>query len=83
MRAKKSIRAWVARDRSGKIFLYRDKPRKDINQWLSPSTQLCGMPSDSFPNVKWEDNEPTRVCIRIAQYDNQKKLFKQYTHKHQ
>lgn len=32
MRAKKSIRAWVARDRSGKIFLYRDKPRKDTNQ---------------------------------------------------
>ena len=83
MRAKKSIRAWVARDRSGKIFLYRDKPRKDTNQWLSPSIQLCGMPSDSFPNVKWEDNEPTRVYIRIAQYDNQKKLFKQYTHKHQ
>jgi hypothetical protein len=66
MRAKKSIRAWVARDRSGKIFLYRDKPRKDTNQWLSPSIQLCGMPSDSFPNVKWEDNEPTRVYIRIA-----------------
>lgn len=43
MRAKKSIRAWVA----------------------------------------WEDNEPTRVYIRIAQYDNQKKLFKQYTHKYQ
>lgn len=64
MRAKKSIRAWVARDRSGKIFLYRDKPRKDTNQWLSPSTQ-------------------SRVYIRIAQYDNQKKLFKQYTHKHQ
>lgn len=31
----------------------------------------------------WEDSEPTRVCIRIAQYDNQKKLFKQYTHKYQ
>lgn len=45
MRAKKSIRAWVARE--------------------------------------WEDNEPTRVYIRIAQYDNQKKLFKQYTHKYQ
>lgn len=50
MRAKKSIRAWVA---------------------------------EAFPNVKWEDNEPTRVYIKIAQYDNQKKLFKQYTHKYQ
>lgn len=51
MRAKKSIRAWVAKE--------------------------------AFPNVKWEDNELTRVYIRIAQYDNQKKLFKQYTHKYQ
>lgn len=59
MRAKKSIRAWVARDRSSKIFLYRDKPRKDTNQWLSPSTQLCGMPSDSFPNVKSEQHSMT------------------------
>lgn len=36
MRAKKSIRAWVAREK------------------------------EAFPNVKWEDNEPTRVYIRIA-----------------
>lgn len=28
-------------------------------------------------------NELTRVYIRIAQYDNQKKLFKQYIHKYQ
>lgn len=55
MRAKKSIRAWVA----------------------------MALPNVSFPNVKWEDDEPTRVYIRIAQYDNQKKLFKQYTHKYQ
>lgn len=43
MRAKKSIRAWVARDSSGRLFL-----------------------SDAFPSIKWKDNEPTRVCIRIA-----------------
>lgn len=53
MRAKKSIRAWVARDSSGRLFLYRNKP-------------ICGMPSDAFPSIKWEDSEPTRVCIRIA-----------------
>lgn len=22
--------------------------------------------SDAFPSIKWKDNEPTRVCIRIA-----------------
>lgn len=51
MRAKKSIRARVAREKNGALFLFCEKP--------------------------------TRVYIRIAQYDNQKKLFKQYTHKYQ
>ena len=69
MRAKKSIRAWVARDKTGSLFLYFSEPLE--------------LPQEAFPNVKWEDNEPTRVYIRIAQYDNQKKLFKQYTHKYQ
>lgn len=63
MRAKKSIRAWVAREKI------------TFNSLV--------LPKEAFPNVKWEDNEPTRVYIRIAQYDNQKKLFKQYTHKYQ
>lgn len=57
MRAKKSIRAWVARDSSGRLFLYRNKPRKSTDG---------GIPSDAFPSIKWKDNEPTRVCIRIA-----------------
>jgi len=43
MRAKKSIRAWVAREKNSLV-----------------------LPKEAFPNVKWEDNEPTRVCIRIA-----------------
>lgn len=47
MRAKKSIRAWVAREKNG-----------TFNSLV--------LPKEAFPNVKWEDNEPTRVCIRIA-----------------
>lgn len=68
---------------SGRLFLYRNKPRKSTDEWLSTSVHVCGIPSDAFPSIKWKDNEPTRVCIRIAQYDNQKKLFKQYTHNYQ
>lgn len=60
MRAKKTIRAWVARDSN------RNKPRKSTDEWLSSSVHVCGMPSDAFPSIKWEDDEPTRVYIRIA-----------------
>lgn len=66
MRAKKSIHAWVARDSNGRLFLYRDKPRKSTIEWLSSSVHVCGIPLDAFPSIKWEDDEPTRVYIRIA-----------------
>lgn len=72
MRAKKSIRTWVAREKKRKSY------------WINLNTfNSLVLPKEAFPNVKWEDNEPTRVYIRIAQYDNQKKLFKQCTHKYQ
>ena len=53
MRAKKSIRAWVARERK--------------SYWINLNTfNSLVLPKEAFPNVKWEDNEPTRVYIRIA-----------------
>lgn len=79
MRAKKSIRA-----KDGALFLFWEKPKKRKSYWTNLNTfNSLVLPEEAFPNVKWEDNEPTRVYIRIAQYDNQKKLFKQYTHKYQ
>ena len=84
MRAKKSIRAWVAREKDGALFLFWEKPKKRKSYWTNLNTfNSLVLPEEAFPNVKWEDNEPIRVYIRIAQYDNQKKLFKQYTHKYQ
>lgn len=84
MRAKKSIRAWVAREKNGALFLFCEKPKKSKSYWINSNTfNSLVLPKEASPSVKWEDNKPTRVCIRIAQYDNQKKLFKQYTHKYQ
>lgn len=65
MRAKKSIRAWVARDKTGSLFLYFSEPLRNKRYWYS-SNQYIELPQEAFPNVKWEDNEPTRVYIRIA-----------------
>lgn len=57
MRAKKSIRAWVAREKMERYFCSVKKPNT-FNSLV--------LPKEAFPNVKWEDNEPTRVYIRIA-----------------
>lgn len=84
MRAKKSIRAWVAREKMERYFCSVKNQKKRKSYWINLNTfNSLVLPKEAFPNVKWEDNEPTRVYIRIAQYDNQKKLFKQYTHKYQ
>ena len=80
---KKSVRMWVARDKDNQLYLYRDKPTKgmasDTIVWLATSFNTIHIDSDLFPSVKWEDNEPTKVIIRLAQYDYKKKHFREYT----
>ena len=58
------IESWAARDMDGKLFLYRDKPIKDKFVWYSPGFSLV-LASASFPEIKWSDEEPTRVLITI------------------
>lgn len=58
------IELWAARDKDGKIYLYRDKPIKDKFVWYSPGFSLR-LTSASFPEIQWSDEEPTRVKITI------------------
>ena len=58
------IESWAARDMDGKLFLYRDKPLKDLTVWYSPGFSLA-LGRTPFPEIKWSDDEPTRVKITI------------------
>ena len=58
------IELWAARDMDGKLFLYRDKPIKAKFVWYSPGFSLV-LASASFPEIKWSDDEPTKVSITI------------------
>ena len=58
------IEAWAARDKDGKIFLYRIKPIKDKFVWYSPGFSLA-LGRTPFPEIKWSDDEPTKVKITI------------------
>lgn len=52
---KKSVRMWVAREKKSKSY------------WINSNTfNSLVLPKEAFPSVKWEDNEPTRVIIRLA-----------------
>ena len=65
----KEIEAWIARDRNGKLYLYRDRPLRYGNIWRTDDS-IAGigflrLADESFPEVQWPDDGPTKVKIAI------------------
>lgn len=58
---------YVARDKNGDLYLYSGKPIKYIEEgsWDEELGALMYIENDEFPNVKWEDEEPTEVEFTI------------------
>lgn len=59
---------WLARDRSGELYIYENKPYKDEKNgiWTDGCTnveseQLCVV---SFHEVRWEDEEPRELILK-------------------
>lgn len=52
---------YYARDKSGKLYGYTEKPEKKSSRWDSYACTACISSSTSlhFSAIKWEDNEPT------------------------
>lgn len=65
------ITAWAARDKSGILFIYTRKPikGKSCEAWYLKGDEIGGvgieMDMKKFPEVKWEDKEPTEVELTI------------------
>lgn len=59
------ITAWVARDESGLLVIGTQKPIKDkFGVWLGFAEHM-EISQQMFPQVKWEDKEPTEVELTI------------------
>lgn len=62
----KALEAWVARDENGMLYLYLAKPKKNQSKWLpNIRADYFEINRELFPEVKWEDEEPTEVTITI------------------
>lgn len=63
------ITAWIAREQDGTLNLYvGGVPFKGTNFWKLYDELGVGVKrlnKESFPQVKWEDNEPTKVELTI------------------
>lgn len=62
MRNISNVYEYIARDEDGILYCYTNKPQKNINDWCcnGPACELLPL-QDIFTNVKWEDEEPTRI----------------------
>ena len=61
------ITAWVARDKFPyRVYIFLDnKPIKGDNMWIDNSGRYLNIVGPCFPQVKWEDEEPTKVELTI------------------
>lgn len=64
--SKKTLKAWVARDENGMLYLYLAPPRKYQRKWLpNIRSDYFDINRELFPEVKWEDEEPTELTFTI------------------
>lgn len=82
---------YVARDRSGSLWVFKDKPYKHYGppetQWLIKSGECQSLPRELFPHVSWSDKEPTYVYDSIIKPDHYlnedgQDLFEQWYHRY-
>lgn len=53
---------WIARDESGVLYIYHDKPKKEEFMWVDGFENKClNLFSHLFGMVKWEDDEPWKI----------------------
>lgn len=60
------MKYWIARDKDGCLFFYKEEPFKDFNMWhiSIPDTFCEPIDPNLFPEVTWE-NSPQEVELKL------------------
>lgn len=57
---------WAARDKGGDLWAYEEKPNKLFSIWKEKNSASAFLISNTlFPEVQWEDKEPTLLRIDL------------------
>lgn len=64
--AKKEGFNFIARDGDGRLFLYKNKPLKSLDEWIVASKDCCRILDSLLNFVKWEDEEPWNIDNILA-----------------
>lgn len=59
--------AYIARDKSGMLGCYSSKPIKGYESWYVNDIRdfMCFIYSEKFKEVKWEDEDPKELIIKM------------------
>ena len=62
-----AVDSWVARDMNGVLYLYvgNNPPQKKDTFWMTDDGDCAEMDSSLFQEVRWSDEEPTKVKLVI------------------
>lgn len=53
---------WIARDKTGRLGVFSDKPYKDHNSWnIRGCTLDMNVFCQEFHSIRWDDEEPTLI----------------------
>ena len=61
---------YLARDESGDLFAYAIEPEKKNYLWTVYFDDCEIIENDNFPEIKWSDDEPTRIADLLEIYQN-------------
>ena len=70
----KALKAWLARDYDGSLYMFPDKPKKMSDYWYAPEVGYMKLNDSLFPEVKWEDEEPKEIKLSISNNMENSKL---------
>lgn len=61
---------WMARDKSGNLFVYDTRPQKGKEVWFTQDGMVCPLPPSWFPNVKWTDERAHKLILQETVWNN-------------
>ena len=65
---------WIARDEDKGLYVYTTKPEKRECEWRTNKFNSSGVYNDDgyrlFQDIKWEDEEPTKIDDLISDYES-------------
>ena len=63
----KALKAWVARDYDGSLYMYTAKPKKTSDFWHAGGVGFMKLDDSLFTDVQWSDEEPKEIKLSIME----------------